>query len=212
VSELSLIDFKPWPKIGRLNKAMMTITEKVDGTNAQINIHPDYESGVHTIIRVGSRNRELGWIKVNNLGEYMDCRRDGDNFGFFAWCVEHCSELLKLGNGRHYGEWWGQGIQIGYGQEGRFFSLFNARRWTAAYEAMKAGYATDFPSCCSVVPILKVHAFDPKVIDDVLYSLRETGSIAAPGWMEPEGIIVEAFDSLFKLTYANKDGKWQSAA
>lgn len=30
--------FQPWPKIARLGKLVMTITEKLDGTNAQVHI------------------------------------------------------------------------------------------------------------------------------------------------------------------------------
>ncbi len=62
---------------------------------------------------IGSRTR---WITAQD-----------DNHGFARWVEGNKQELLKLGAGRHFGEWWGSGIQRGYGlQKGeKRFSLFN---------------------------------------------------------------------------------------
>jgi hypothetical protein len=99
-------DFKGFGKIARLSRNMI-ITEKLDGTNAQVYIDQWGE------IRAGSRNR---WIKVGD-----------DNYGFAAWVEANKEELRKLGPGRHFGEWWGNGIQRGYGlpKGDKRFSLFN---------------------------------------------------------------------------------------
>jgi hypothetical protein len=103
-----MIEFEGFGKIARLSRECV-ITEKIDGTNAQICITEDGQ------FLTGSRTR---WITPED-----------DNFGFSKWAHEHKGELMGLGVGRHFGEWWGAGIQRGYGQKEKRFSLFNTSRW-----------------------------------------------------------------------------------
>lgn len=168
-----MTDFIPFPKVPRLKRGCI-ITEKIDGTNAQIVI--DAEGNV----RAGSRNR---WI---NPGD--------DNFGFARWVNEHEDELRELGEGQHFGEWWGAGIQRTYGLKEKRFSLFNTGRWSSGR-----------PACCNVVPVLYVGDFTTDIVDGVLDDLRETGSRAAPGFMKPEGVIVfmTASRHLYKVLSEN---------
>lgn len=153
--------FQEFPKMGRLSREMI-ITEKLDGTNAQIFI-TDFGD-----LFTGSRNR---WITPGKAT---------DNSGFAAWVEGNKQELLTLGPGRHFGEWWGKGIQRGYGLTEKRFSLFNVSRWDS----------DDRPSICYVVPTLYKGAFDTQMADQILEQLRANGSYAAPGFMKPEGIIV----------------------
>jgi hypothetical protein len=155
------MDFQSFPKIARLNREII-ITEKIDGTNGQIAIAED---GVTMF--VGSQTR---WITPED-----------DNFGFAAWAKAHYDELLTLGPGRHFGEWWGAGIQRGYGLKEKRWSLFNTQRWTNSEM---------LPSCCRVVPVLYQGVFDPIALQRALTRLREYGSSAAPGFMNPEGMMV----------------------
>ena len=97
--------FEAFPKIARLSREIV-ITEKIDGTNAQIYITEDGK------IQAGSRNRII--------------TPEQDNFGFARWVEENHEDLLLLGEGRHFGEWWGQGIQRRYNLEEKRFSLFNS--------------------------------------------------------------------------------------
>ncbi len=165
--------FESFQKIPRLKRGMV-ITEKIDGTNAQIFINDDC-----TKMLAGSRNR---WINPEQ-----------DNAGFARWAQDHIEELYGLGPGRHFGEWWGQGIQRRYGLSEKRFSLFNTGRWTND---------TSPPACCSVVPVLFAGEFTTINIDITLDYLRRNGSVAAPGFMEPEGIVVFHPQSkqLFKVT------------
>jgi hypothetical protein len=169
--------FEAFDKIPRLNKTMW-ITEKIDGTNAQVLVCEDGS------VLAGSRNR---WITP-----------DADNFGFAAWVKKHEDELREgLGVGRHYGEWWGKGIQRGYGLDEKRFSLFNVGRWQSYDE-------TDTPpDCCHVVPLLFVGEFDSLEAYWQAAGLRLRGSRAAPGFMEPEGVMVyhEAARQYFKLPF-----------
>ena len=156
------------------------ITEKIDGTNAQVYIGEDGE------FLVGCRTR---WITPDN-----------DNYGFAKWAYEHEDELRQLGSGHHFGEWWGQGIQRRYNLPEKRFSLFNVGRWTAE---------TPPPSCCSVVPVLFEGIFDSNMIEQTLEALQRNGSYAAPGFNNPEGIIIyhTASRMLFKKTIKNDESR-----
>ena len=161
------MEFQEFPKMARLTRECI-ITEKIDGTNAQVAISDSGE------MFVGSRTR---WLSA-----------EADNFGFHAWCMANRDELLKLGPGRHFGEWWGRGIQRGYGLSEKRFSLFNTSRWADDRDREK--YPRDRPACCSVVPVLYQGLFGPKHDENFIARLRHEGSLAAPGFMKPEGIVI----------------------
>ena len=178
--ELGLVDeteFNKFEKMSRLSRDCI-ITEKIDGTNAQITITEDGQ------FLTGSRNR---WIKEGD-----------DNKGFAKWCNENKEELMKLGVGTHYGEWWGQGIQRKYGISEKRFSLFNASRWSD--DEVR-------PKCCHVVPILYEGMFSTNLVDLTLDQLKFNGSSAAPGFMSPEGIVIFHTHNqvLFKKTIKNDE-------
>jgi hypothetical protein len=99
-----------------------------------------------------------------------------------------------LGEGAHFGEWWGQGIQRGYAQTEKRFSLFNAWRWN--------DQNPNRPACCGVVPNLYSGPFNTNVTEEIMTGLRVGGSAAAPGFMKPEGIIIylSAARTYFKQT------------
>lgn len=166
------MDFKPFNKIARLSRGCV-ITEKLDGTNASILIG---EAGEFL---VGSRTR---WITPED-----------DNYGFARWAHANRAELEKLGPGHHFGEWWGNGIQRKYGLKEKRFSLFNTARWNNA---------PDLPACVSVVPVLYQGEFMTLNAEIAVEHLAFHGSAAAPGFMDPEGIVVwhEAARILFKKT------------
>jgi hypothetical protein len=172
------MEFKEFPKMARLSRECV-ISEKIDGTNGQIFIAED------GLMLVGSRTR---WITPSD-----------DNHGFAKWCHEHYQELLTLGPGRHFGEWWGQGIQRKYGLTEKRFSLFNTLRWVEHDKEPAQIPTADprivkmqgvLPECCSLVPILYQGEFSTDATDAALYLLRTYGSKAAPGFMKPEGIVV----------------------
>lgn len=179
------VPFEGFPKMARLSRECV-ITEKIDGTNAQIRIGDDGS------FRTGSRTR---WITPED-----------DNFGFSRWAHEHREELMRLGPGQHFGEWWGQGIQRKYGLNEKRFSLFAVHRWVNFGEPQPDKMATA-PACCHVVPVLYRGVFATTALDDVIQRLRGSGSVAAPGFMKPEGIIVyhEAARVAFKKTLENDE-------
>jgi hypothetical protein len=168
------MEFVEFNKIARLSREIV-ITEKIDGTNAQICITPEGE------FLVGSRTR---WITPED-----------DNFGFARWAYEHKDELMQLGEGSHFGEWWGAGIQRKYDLTEKRFSLFNTARWSDDGKDVR-------PACCHVVPVMYKGEFRTNEIESMLNLLRENGSMASPGFMKPEGIVIwhEAARQLFKKT------------
>lgn len=140
--------------------------------------------------KILAEHDELGVMLAGSRTRYIT--PDSDNYGFARWVKEHASELWTLGFGRHFGEWWGQGIQRGYGLKEKRFSLFNVGRWNDDNK----------PPCCSTVPVLYRGPFDTETVQIVVDSLAVNGSYAAPSFMDPEGVIVfhEALGSAFKKT------------
>lgn len=128
-------------------------------------------------VRAGSRTR---WITPED-----------DNFGFATWVAEHADELRALGPGYHFGEWWGHKIQRGYGLTERRFSLFRVDLWSETR-----------PACCHVVPQIMRGIGVDRAVEAALAFLREHGSLAAPGFMRPEGVVVfhTASRGLYKVT------------
>jgi hypothetical protein len=208
-------DFNEFPKMGRLSRECI-VTEKIDGTNAQILIVelPDEEcipahslglfdlGGKIHYMAAGSRTR---WITPQD-----------DNFGFAAWAAKNFDQLKTLGAGRHFGEWWGAGIQRKYGLPERRLSLFNVSRWclhgTEPQRILSADPRTVkmqdvLPACVGLVPVLYRGVFTTDAVEATLTDLRTSGSKAAPSFMDPEGVVCfhTAANVGFKKTL-DKDG------
>jgi hypothetical protein len=185
-ADIKYLDFPSFKKIRRFSRGVV-VTEKIDGTNGLI-----YIDDTGNEIYIGSHKR---WLTTE--------KRDGDNHGFARWGAENRDELLKLGPGHHYGEWWGQGINSGYGMTEKRFSLFNVKKWASDGER---------PKCCHVVPTLWEGSFDELDLKVIMHRLKNHGSYAAPGFMDPEGVIIYHVDSgaYFKKTFQNDEwGKGQ---
>ena len=198
------MEFVEFPKVARLSREIV-VTEKIDGTNAQVLIANRAEIdtapwGTPWLTAVG----EL-FIAAGSRSHYVT--PDRDNFGFAAWVKANAAELVALGGGRHYGEWWGSGIQRGYGlQKGeKRLSLFNVARWGDDRDREK--FPTDRPACCGVVPVLYRGQFSQAEIDASMEMLAREGSLAAPGFTRPEGIVVfhTASSTLYKRTLEGDD-------
>ena len=170
--------FEKFPSIKRL-KRNCVITEKLDGTNAQINF--DDEGNM----LCGSRKRAITPLD--------------DNYGFASWAHTNREPLFSiLGVGRHYGEWWGLGIQRRYGMDKKVFSLFNSGRWCA-------DDLIDVEQL-EVVPVLYVGEFTTDAVDAAMESLRGS-SVAAKGYENPEGVVVyhTQIREMFKVTFEHDD-------
>ncbi|MEU1074312.1 MULTISPECIES: RNA ligase family protein [unclassified Streptomyces] len=198
-------EFTPWPKTPRLFRDIV-ITEKLDGTNGGIHIRENEELPGTYSIAAQSRRR---LITPSN-----------DNYGFATWVHANAAELITiLGPGLHFGEWWGSGIQRRYGLNERRFSLFNTSRWWETDESgtsmHRRAEQSDICDQIDAVPVIYSGTFSEADISRALADLREFGSYAAPGFMNPEGICVYHTQTrnVFKVTLDNQDaGKWEAAA
>jgi hypothetical protein len=186
-------EFRGFSKIPRLSRDIV-ITEKIDGTNGLIYIDENNN------IFAGSRNRFL-WGSIQD-------EIHSDNHGFAQWVKANKEDLLNLGKGYHYGEWWGKGIQRGYGLEEKRFSLFNISRWIKDRNQELKDKQEYCPECCYVVPIIcRCDMTDTEFIMRALSHLEINGSYASPGFMKPEGIVIyhKAGNYYFKKTIENDE-------
>ncbi len=208
-----MTDFIEFPKIARYSREVI-VTEKIDGSNAQIFIdpfenptydgwdqRPDGEAWYHEFSgSTFAKYAGVVWkLQAGSRSRYV--WRGDDNFGFARWCEANAAELVKLGPGRHYGEWWGSGIQRGYGllKGEKRFSLFNVSRWSD--DATRH-------ACCHVVPVIcRNDSLDILNVRAIMENLADNGSHAAPGFMKPEGIVIfhAQGNVAFKKTFEKDD-------
>jgi hypothetical protein len=196
-------------KIPRWNREVV-LTEKLDGTNGLVAVCPPGSNWQDTLpgrahpprfrilpdgtlVAAGSRKR---WLTPQ-----------ADNFDFAAWVWDHAEELAQLGKGAHYGEYYGRGINRGYGLPDRHFALFNVSRWDMDSLTAK----TQRPKCCEVVTSLawpNGNALND-TINYWLSILVTSGSVHVPGYNRPEGIVLyhTAGDHLYKVTLEGDQAK-----
>lgn len=192
------IEFEAFPKIARLNRDI-TITEKLDGTNAAVVITPVVEGQKYDLERaIGMyRGKEGDYYVVHAQSRKRFIIPGDDNYGFAAWVKANAESLVRtLGPGRHYGEWWGAGIQRKYGLTGsdKRFSLFNTARWNGNIPG-------NHIDGLDVVPVLYHGPFRQDAIDNSLNVLRNLGSRATE-FDRPEGIVIyhRALNMYLKVT------------
>ena len=180
-----MTEFKKYGKTPRLEKLFenVIITEKIDGTNASIKIENS------EIVYAGSRNRII--------------TPEDDNFGFAKWVEEKRDELVKLGDGVHFGEWFGEGIQKNpLGVEGKRWALFNVNRWEG-----------NLPNCVETVPVIYTGPYEHENILFVIGRLR-LGSFVdgSSETAKPEGLVTyfPEIQQVAKWTFENQKGKWNA--
>jgi len=185
-------EHRKWPKTPRLTTPFV-ITEKIDGTNSCVAISrlgdrdglsaadldfPEHHGvtvvfthGACFAVRAASRTR---WIAPGPR----------DNFSFAEWVHENAEALTVLGVGRHYGEWFGRGIQRGYGMTERCWALFD-EKWRGALPY-------GLPPNVGVVPRVATaagHELSRRVAWALDHLDKEGSYVGAPG-TRAEGVIV----------------------
>lgn len=199
-------EFVAWPKTPRLNKTAVTITEKLDGSNGCISFErtsliggPKGDDNVLAL----APTADQGWLamRVQSRKRFLGDGKANDNFGFAAWAVENAEQLaVILGEGRHYGEWYGRGIQRGYGLEDRRFALFSPWRYQHV-PFQNEGLALE------LVPTLETTTLDhlsmaiSRQLEGLLHGSRVNE------YPNPEGIVVNIMgvDKPFKYILDNPD-------
>ncbi len=206
--------FEKFDKIPRMSRDIV-ITEKIDGTNAQVviinrdNYFKEHYNSDMTRAWIDKIDKQFVYkndeffVLAGSRKKWLDISSNGDNFCFAKWVVANAEELIKLGEGRHYGEWYGKGIQRNYGLDEKRFALFNVGKWADHDEPIEVSDKRIYPpKCCGIVPVLYRGMFDTEMIGNTLMTLKENGSKIAPGFMNPEGIVIyhTASGRLFKKT------------
>ncbi len=174
------LEFQPFPKLPRGQNETVTITEKMDGTNACIVIQDG------KIIGVQSRKRFI--------------TPDDDNYGFAGWVERNREALEGMGDGHHYGEWAGLGIQKNpHNLDKKYFFLFNTARWNPKNP--------NLPEICRVVKVLYEGAFHADIIDGTMLKLRRE---ATSNQYVAEGVVVwfHRGRRYEKHTFTYQTGKW----
>jgi hypothetical protein len=176
-----LTEFVPFPKLARLSRECV-ITEKLNGRNTALIVTDDFE------LLTASRT---GFVTSEH-----------DNYGFAGWAQKNREALIKaLGPGRHFGEWWGAGVPESkrYRMKEKRFSLFNTTRW-GSVEFPKDGITG--VSLLYTTPVLYQGMFTTEAVEHALADLATNGSRAAPGCMDPEGVVIfhVASNTMFKKT------------
>lgn len=191
-------EFKSFDEIKRWSKPRIVITQKIHGSNAQILIYQDEAGALQ--LKSGSRERWLFPGKTT------------DNYGFAAFVESHKQEFIdKLGLGRHYGEWAGPGVNSGEGLTVKTFVLFNHGR----------PYPNGLPPSTVLVPVLydSNSELEPElssrpdisadtIVNWVMTKLQLVGSSLAPGFMRPEGIVIELNGKRYKKVFKPEETKW----
>jgi hypothetical protein len=211
-------EFKAWPKTTRLFRDII-VTEKLDGTNSAIHITAVAQDKPGEITVWPGE-----WISLLVDGEWyvvsaqsrkriISPGKTTDNYGFARWVYDNAEQLVRvLGVGTHFGEWWGKSIQRGYGLDERRFSLFNTTK-ARELDLHKSGRLPVGTASVDMAPVLYEGMFGSEHIEEALYWLQQSGSVAAPGFMNPEGVCVyhTASRQVSKVTLdANDAGKWEA--
>lgn len=221
------VEFRSFPKIPRWARDIV-ITEKIDGTNTSVWVDhftlkqiEDTDSQVSSevarltatadagmaVMFDGAVDGSLTFVRAGSVNGFLSPKKD--HYEFAAWVWEHANILSGLGDGGHFGEWYGRKIQRAYGMDGRRWALFNVGRWSGQLGDQAP------PSCCDVVPVLYSgpmtlgHGED--AVDFWLRKLAFAGSEAegAHGFKNPEGVVIyhTAGNNLYKKTIGNDGHK-----
>ena len=206
--------FEAWPKIPRL-ASKCSITEKIDGTNASIFVASEAELEDDESREAARQDLHFGRAALigDNMVWAFSRKRlihpGSDNFGFGVWVHYNARAIVEIvGPGRHFGEWWGSGIQRQYGLKEKRFSLFNAYRWSWLNnpEVRNEPEAEiTIPLYC--VPELYRGPFGANPLLDAISQLDYNGSQAAPGYEQPEGFVVHFRDNDAPFKYVLNAGK-----
>lgn len=170
------VEFKGWPKTPRLTNETFSITEKLDGTNAQIYIHED------GTIQAGSRTQ---WLS-----------EEKDNYGFYKWVQERRGSLItNLAPGRYYGEFIGAGIQRKYNlSPDKRLYLFHLRENMLLCEPKSVCLSTLCDASVYFIPMLAEDIPFNILLETILdthMSLLKNGS-SVNNYKYPEGMIIKS--------------------
>lgn len=180
-------EFEGFGDIKKLGSAVLFITQKIHGSNAQIYVYQGADGKLDLIC--GSRSH---WVVPGK-----------DNFGFAEMVLANKQAFIDcLGPGRHFGEWAGPGINSGEGLKQKTLVLFD--HWKYPPER-------PLPPNTVIVPVLYSGPFDMAKVQEAMDDLKTNGSKLVPGFMRPEGVVVRIKGERYKVVFAKEETKWDGA-
>lgn len=220
------MEFEAFPNISRLSGCNMNITQKIHGTNAQIVVFTEIDYlEIIDLVPNEARAAELALkypgktlafkstadfsnrvfvvserlnVKAGSRTRYLSPL--DDNYGFAQYVEANKQEIIeKLGIGRHFGEWAGPGINSGEGLTQKTFVLFD---W------WKFPPERPLPPQMAIVPVLYNGPVDFSKIDEAMADLKANGSKMSPGFMRPEGIVVQTLGTRVKKVFEAEETGW----
>lgn len=208
------IEFKVWPKIPRLFREIV-ISEKIDGTNSAVIIQETEGDPGPEVLSMVQRDGKYYEVAAQSRNRLIFPGKTTDNYGFAGFVQKNAEELFTLlGPGRHYGEWWGKGIQKRYQNAHptiRGFALFN----TEKYKDLHVWLPMDGGIEVLIEPVHVMYQgpYSEQAIRDTLEQLKKYGSWTSPS-DSAEGIVIFHTQSrqTYKVTLDGNDaGKWEAA-
>jgi hypothetical protein len=206
-----LDSFKEFSKMQRLEKATILITQKLHGTNASVWI-----TAINPVMVVPENFKPF----VTTDGEFVvrPAKRtsfidlENDNFGFAKFVAKNKDALARcLGPGTWFGEWVGPGINSGEGLKEKQFALFNTMALDDKILNMRA--AGLWPENVDTVPVLFFGVTSNIGIEAAaaMEKLKTEGSQYAPGFMRPEGIVIQVLgtSATFKQVFESEETQWK---
>lgn len=184
-------EFRPWRSIERYQGIHVQIAEKLHGTSAQVHVQKQLDGTLKAL--AGKRTSYVGTT---------------GHFGFGEFVANNGQALCdSLGEGRHYGEWVGPGVNGQYGLTEKVFVLFNHR-----YHLPKK-LAGKLPNRVDVVPVLYDGPYTPTIIGETMDNLKASGSVFAPGFMKPEGVVLffPQFNTMQKKVFKPEETGWDKS-
>lgn len=209
------MELKSFSEIKKWLPLRMVITQKIHGSNAQVCIFPKGQpselipGNVDTAFNADGTPRDGYDVKVGSRERWIFPGKTTDNFGFAQFVEDNKQEFIdKLGPGTHYGEWAGPGINSGEGLKEKTFILFNHGR----------PYENGLPPRTVLAPVLfdsaNLGEWNPGLtpdiyIDSVMTDLKLNGSKLVPGFMRPEGCVIEYAGKKYKKVFKAEETQWK---
>lgn len=184
------MEFKKFPKIQNYKKLHVLVTLKVNGTNSAIIIYKDEKTG-ELDLKTQSRTRFI--------------TPEDDNYGFANFVYKNKEAFINsLGEGTHFGEWYGAGINSGEGLDHKELALFDVFRYKDVV----------LPEFVKTVPILYHGEYSKEVIEKVAEDLKTNGSKLVEGFMRPEGMVIQFLGSnlRFKYVFDAEETQWTKSS
>ena len=207
--------FTKFPKIQRFDKMTLLITQKLHGTNASIwivKVDPELECLAHTDeLEFFTSDRQY-IVKAGKRSSFITCEKD--NFGFAKFVHANKDALAEaLGEGVHFGEWVGPGINSGEGLEEKRLALFNVLGLEKRKEELEA--ECKWPDRVDLVPVLYFgNSNDIQTeVDKAMIELKNNGSKYCAGFMRPEGVVTSILgtNTKFKKVFDAEETQWTKA-